>query len=435
MKSRSAADSTKGWARIQILALFILATGIAGIVLAWADGNDGKGNSTTNSPNQGDINSNAKYEIGLWGDLPYSDVQANPGVPNLIADMNDQDVAFSVHDGDLKAGSGTPNSLSPTTCADAKYVQAMEYLNMLHAPAAFTPGDNDWTDCDAASNGPFNSLERLDHERALFFSTPYTFGQNRLYQEVQGMTTNGAQTPCLGFKTGSGALDVNGNGLDPGTYNNVACVENRRWQYHGVTYATLNIQGSCDNRCKDHPDPHEADVRQAAAIAWMQDTFRVATERKSVAVMFISQADPGFHNHPIESEPIRNPKTLDLVTPIPAGVVEGHKAFLVALRTAVKDFEKPVVYVHGDTHYFRVDKPFYDSDPPDSVNTGLRRLENFTRIETFGDNVISKDAAHPDISDLNNVHWVKVLVDPSSREVFSIQPQIVPKNRVVVPAP
>jgi len=311
----------------------------------------------------------------------------------------------------------------------------MAYLNMLHAPAAFTPGDNDWTDCDAASNGPFNSLERLDHERTLFFSTPYSLGQNRLYQEVQGMATNGVPTPCLGFKTGSGTPDVNGNGLDPGTYNNVACVEDRRWQYHGVTYATLNIQGSCDNRCKDHPDPQEADVRQAAVIAWMQDTFRVAKERNSVAVMFISQADPGFHNHPVESEPIRNPKTLDLVTPIPAGVVEGHKAFLVALRTGVKEFEKPVAYVHGDTHYFRVDKPFYDSDPPDAVNTGLRRLENFTRIETFGDNVISKDAAHPDLSDLNNVHWVKVFVDPSSREVFSIQPQIVPANRVVVPAP
>jgi len=26
------------------------------------------------------------YAIGLWGDLPYSDVQALTGVPNLIAD-------------------------------------------------------------------------------------------------------------------------------------------------------------------------------------------------------------------------------------------------------------------------------------------------------------------------------------------------------------
>src|SRR5215510_15732217 len=133
MKSRSAADSTKIWALIRILALFILAAGIAGIMLAWADGADGadgQGKSTTHSEKEGERNSHAKYAIGLWGDLPYSDVQALTGVPNLIADMNDQELAFSVHDGDLKAGSGTPGSTSPTTCGDAKYVQAMAYLNM-----------------------------------------------------------------------------------------------------------------------------------------------------------------------------------------------------------------------------------------------------------------------------------------------------------------
>jgi hypothetical protein len=31
-----------------------------------------------------------QYAIGLWGDLPYSDLQAQVGVPNLIADMNSQ---------------------------------------------------------------------------------------------------------------------------------------------------------------------------------------------------------------------------------------------------------------------------------------------------------------------------------------------------------
>jgi hypothetical protein len=64
-----------------------------------------------------------------------------------------------------------------------------------------------------------------------------------------------------------------------------------------------------------------------------------------------------------------------------------------------------------------------------------RHLENFTRVETFGDNVITTDATHPNTADLNNIHWVKVFVDPDSREVFSYQPQSVPGNRVVVPAP
>jgi hypothetical protein len=75
------------------------------------------------------------YAIGLWGDLPYSSVQAESGVPNLIADMNSQDLAFTAHNGDLKSGS--------SVCTDTVYVQALLYFNSLRAPAAFTPGDND----------------------------------------------------------------------------------------------------------------------------------------------------------------------------------------------------------------------------------------------------------------------------------------------------
>src|SRR5262245_24980212 len=65
------------------------------------------------------------YAIGLWGDLPYSDVQALTGVPNLIADMNEHELAFTVHDGDLKAGNGIPGSVTPTTCSGALYTQAL----------------------------------------------------------------------------------------------------------------------------------------------------------------------------------------------------------------------------------------------------------------------------------------------------------------------
>ena len=82
----------------------------------------------------------AAYAIGLWGDLPYNDVQKTVGVPNLIADMNGQELAFTVHDGDLKAGSGP--------CPDSLYTDAKAMFNTLRAPAIFTPGDNDWTDCD-----------------------------------------------------------------------------------------------------------------------------------------------------------------------------------------------------------------------------------------------------------------------------------------------
>jgi hypothetical protein len=334
---------------------------------------------------------NAAYSIGLWGDLPYSDLQASKGIPNLIADMNSQKLAFTVHDGDLKAGSGSP-------CDDALYIRSLGYFNSLGSPAIFTPGDNDWTDCDRSSNGGFSSLERLSHEREVFFSTPYTLGQRVFRQEVQ-------TTPplCLGERPDHSRFSQ-------------PCVENRRWTYGRVTYATLNIQGSCNNLCDTPPtgDPDEFAARNPAVIAWMQETFEVATANGSVAVMLIAQADPGFDKSDSTRAPLRDPLTLAETD----GQPDGFKSFLVALREQVIAFRKPVALVHGDSHYFRVDRPLQDS--------GGRRLENFTRVETFGDN---------QANGTNDVNWLKVLVDPKSREVFAYQAQIVPGNRVAVPAP
>jgi len=330
------------------------------------------------------------YAIGLWGDLPYSDVQALTGVPNLIADMNKQELAFTVHDGDLKAGNGTPGSVTPTICSDALYTQALGFFNSLKAPAILTPGDNDWTDCDRPSNGGFLSLERLDHERALFFNTPFSLGQRRMRLEVQS-------TPlCLGV-----------SGPAP-------CVENRRWTFGGVTYVTLNIQGSCNNLCDTNPDPLEYAARNTANIAWMKESFDAAKTRGSAAIMIVAQADPGWDKSTGVGAPLRDPKTLVETDGLP----DGFHDFLVALRDEVIAFQKPVAYVHGDSHYFRVDRPFLDAQG--------RRLENFTRVETFGDN---------QANGTNDVNWLKVFVNARSREVFSYQAQIVPGNRVAVPAP
>jgi hypothetical protein len=331
-----------------------------------------------------------KYTIGLWGDLPYSDMQAISGVPNLIADMNDSDIEFSVHDGDLKVGSGVPGSRTPTICSDDMYLQALGFLNSLDKPAMVTPGDNDWTDCDRPANGGFNSLERLDHERQLLFGKPFSLGRRPLKQEVQ--TTEA----CLGV------------------HGPTACVENRRWTFRNVTYATLNVSGSCNNLCDTAPDTKEFAARNAADIAWLQETFERATAEGSSAVMLISQANPGFDKTDGTRAPLRDPQTLAESD----GQPDGFQQFLVALRNEAIAFRRPVVYVHGDSHYFRIDKPLLDAQG--------RRLENFTRLETFGDNQVNGN---------NDVQWVKVLVDPTSRDVFAFQPQIVPANRTAVPPP
>jgi hypothetical protein len=181
-----------------------------------------------------------------------------------------------------------------------------------------------------------------------------------------------------------------------------------------VTYVTLNVAGSCNNLCDTAPDPAEFQARNAANIKWLRDSFAAATSKKSVAVMIVAQANPGWDLADPTRAPTRDPKTLAQTD----GAPDGYKDFLLALREQVVAFRRPVAYVHGDSHYARIDKPFLDA--------AGRRLENFTRVETFGDNAANGN---------NDVQWLKVRVDPKSREVFSYTPMIVPGNREAVPAP
>ncbi len=227
-------------------------------------------------------------------------------------------------------------------------------LNSLKAPAAFTPGDNDWTDCD---RGPYDSLERLNFERKVIFSTDTTLGQHRLRQAVQAKPY----------------------------------VENRRWTYGRVTYATLNVQGSCDNLCDTKPDPAEHADRLKANLAWLKAAFATARKQHSAAVMIVWQADPGWDDSDKTRAPTRDPKTLAQDD----GQPDGYQELLTELRDQTVAFRRPVALVHGDSHYFRIDRPLLDAQG--------RRLENFTRVETFGDHQENGD---------NDVHWLKVGVDP-----------------------
>jgi hypothetical protein len=332
-------------------------------------------------------NKTFEYAVGLWGDLPYS-AQQEALIPGLIADMNNSDVVFTVHDGDLKQGSGSP-------CDDALYQRALGWFAQFDGPAMFTPGDNDWTDCDRASNGNFDSRERLDHERQLFFAADQSLGRHPMTQEVQ------TAKECLNA----------GDQL-------VSCRENRRWSYHGVTYATFNVQGSCNNLCDtnrqhtgDNGDPPEYAARNQADLDWLRQTFDEAEANGSSAIMLISQGDPGWDLSDGTRAPLRNPTTLHETDAHAAQ--DGYYDWLKAVRSLTLQYGKPVAYVNGDSHYMRVDKPLLD------VNG--KRIDNFTRVETFGDN-------QTPAGNTNDVQWLKVLVDTHSRDVFAFEPQIIPEN-------
>jgi hypothetical protein len=347
---------------IPILAAVIAAAATAGLAIAgraYDDQDRGGGRSSS-------------YALGVWGDVPYSPEQTMSGVPNLIADMNRQKLAFTVHDGDIKAGGDR--------CDQPVYDQFEAYLNSLKAPALYTPGDNEWTDCDRPAAGAYDSEERLGLIRATFFDRPVSFGQRRLRVQQQ-------EAPY---------------------------VENLRWRAGRVVYATLHVVGSDNNLGDVAPDPVEFAGRDAATGEWLRETFAIAQRAEAAGVLLVIQANPGFDASDPTRAPVRDPRMLLNAN----GQPDGFTNFLRLLREETIAFGKPVVLVHGDSHYLRIDKPFQDEQG--------RRLENFTRLETPGDNAQNGN---------NDVHWVKVLVDPREREVFSFLPQTVPGNRVAVPAP
>jgi hypothetical protein len=335
------------------LAIAAAAALAVGVTAGRAD----QGDNTPNGP--------AHYTIGLFGDMPYN-AQGKADYPYLLQDVNASNVAFSVFDGDLKSG-------GDGGCVDSLYTNAIAGFNSLEKPLVWVPGDNDWTDC-WGRYGPgtapfFDPEERLAHERQLFTSTDQSLGQTTL--TLTRESSEGGQYALYS--------------------------ENVRWVKGPVVYLGLDVQGSNDNY--PYPDTDSRSVaeqqrqrdeqtaRKAANLHWLSEGFAYAKQISAKGVMIVWQADPNFNN---EQHPA-NPHDFD-----------AYPDYVNALRTETMAFPGQVVLVHGDSHYFKLDKPL--TRPSGKV------LANFTRVETFG-------AASTD--------WVQATIDPKSRNLFTFEPMIV----------
>lgn len=310
------------------------------------------------------------YAIALFGDMPYNAL-GRAQYPDLLADINRSHVAFSVFDGDLKAGGDGP-------CADSLYTTAITNFNTLERPLVWLPGDNDWTDC-WGRYGPstlpyFDPLERLAFERMLFTSTDQSLGQRTLTLTRQSS--------------------------EGGAYAQYS--ENVRWSLGGVVYLGLNVQGSNDNypsagvdgetRPQAEIDRQRAEeiARKAANLHWLHEGFEYATRILARGVMVIWQADPNFNNE----QNLADLRSWD-----------AYPDYVNALRTETAEFAGQVALVHGDSHYFKIDKPLNGS--------GGGVLANFTRVETFG---------------ARNTHWVSARIDSNDPNLFVFEPRIVLAN-------
>jgi hypothetical protein len=288
------------------------------------------------------------FDFALIGDVPYNEHDATNRFPNMIEEINRAPMAFVVHNGDIKAGS--------TPCTDELFEARYEQFQTFAHPLIFVFGDNEWSDCGQPKTDPRDPQERLQKLREIFTRGKHSLGRRKLRLVRQSDVSEFSP-----FR------------------------ENVRWTYGNILFAGLNIPGSANN----FGQPEFAE-RNRANLAWLKDSFTLAARDNRSAIMIIIQANPRLEAPPGQRERA------------------GFNDFIRLLERETISFHKPVVLVHGDSHYFRIDKPMIGSQ-------SKRRIENFTRVETFG---------NPD------VHWLRVTVDPHDPQLFTFRQQIVEKNLI-----
>lgn len=315
--------------------------------------------------------SDASFSFGLWGDMPYRKAGDEAKLPAVIQSINQSDIAFSIYDGDIKDGS--------SKCTDDVYTDALQMFNRLTKPVVYVPGDNEWTDCHRSNNGGYNALERLAHLRKVMYPTLSSLGQQVMPMEHQGKASGDKYVENVRFFRGPVVFV----GLNvPGSNNNVILNAKE------CTNKSVRTQAQCDESNAEYLE------RDAANIAWMEESFRKAKEAGARGVVLVLQADVGFDWPETED-------TDESLLP----EFSGYRNFMAKVVEQTEKFDGQVLFVHGDTHFFKVDKPLYRP---------TKLLPNFTRVQTFGS---------------PNLHWVKVTVNPEAESLFQINPVIVPQGR------
>jgi hypothetical protein len=310
-------------------------------------------------PAQGQAPTPQRFTFALIGDLGYY-AEQEPWVENVLADLNrNAGLAFVVHVGDL--------SRPALSCKNEMLSRRLEQFQASAHPVVFTPGDNDWTDCHEPAVKGTDPFERLANLRKMFFAGEQSLGRRTM------PLTRQSQDPAFA------------------KYR-----ENVRWDLGGVTFVTLHVVGSNNGLGRVPEGDAEYAERNKANLAWLSQGFAHAKANNSRAVVVLQQANifplfPPFPGKPRE----------------PSGYSDLHA--LLEQETAA--FAKPVVLVHGDSHYFRIDNPYFIRPPRGTA--GVPSIANFLRVETFG---------------TPNHHWVQVTVDANDPGVFSFQPRSVAAN-------
>lgn len=282
--------------------------------------------------------------FAVLGDMPYNAAQEITATKVLAPILADSGLPFLIHLGDFKAGN--------ESCTDDLFAKRHdEIYGLLPGRVFYTPGDNEWTDCDRDGlASPRPEVERLDRLRAIFYPAPLS---------VPGAWAVAAQD---GYP------------------------ENAIWTVDEVVFATIHVVGTNNGRNKiraidadgkplsgSQAQAYVAQAlgrvaaRDAANASWLETTFARATEIGARAVVIATQADitdSGFYARCEE----RTQADCD-----------GFHDLRAKLAKRAGQFGKPVLLIHGDTHAYCLDKKFGRITAPNLWR--LNALGDFTDVD------------------------------------------------------
>ncbi|MEO8936617.1 MAG: hypothetical protein ABI277_04555 [Burkholderiaceae bacterium] len=249
---------------------------------------------------------------------------------------------------------------SDVSCSDASLERRRRLLDASAKPVVPVVAASEWADCKGVSD----PLERLSRIGDTLFDGDDSLGQTRL-QWLR-------QTAVPRFHR----------------YR-----ENLRWQIGRVLFMTLNLPDNNNNFRIGAGRNGEFDERAIANRAWLERSFRVATERRLAGVVLFVDAAPRFAMQ-MRSPDVRSRER------------DGYYEWKLAMRDVMASYKGQVLLVQAH-RAATPEVPRRDESEHPLHDAANRPVENLRRVAFV-------DRAGP-------MQWMRIDIDDSSARVFGVR--------------
>ncbi|TDF62415.1 metallophosphoesterase [Cupriavidus sp. L7L] len=292
--------------------------------------------------------------VALIADLPqWPAAEANATA--LLDSFAERRLDLVIHAGGIKGDT--------ESCSDAILTSRQQLLAQSPLPLLYVPGETDWAECRLPVNGKFDSVERLNRLRELFFPEDATLGQH-----PRPVVRQSDQALFRTFR------------------------ENARLVLGDILIVGLNVPGDNNHYRNEGGRNSEFEDRREANRQWLARAFSLARQRDMNGIVVVAHADPHFANG---WEKKGRPTLLDGF--MRHRTRDGYLEFKRQLRDLSARFPGQVLLVHAGESGFGIDKPLRD-------NAG-KVLQNFTRV-SLPDNTVAQ--------------WTELVITPNAAAPFSV---------------